>query len=419
MLLVSACTTASKNPEEGFVQLFDGKSLNGWVLKGKKGEGFGVKDGVIYCARGGGGNLLTEKEYADFILRFDFKVEPQGNNGLAIRTPLEGNPAYLGMELQILDENTTKYGKLRPEQMHGSVYDVIPAKTGALKPAGEWNSQEVQCIGRKVRVTVNNQVILDADLNSVTNLETLAKHPGLLKERGHLGFMGHDDYVEFKNIRIKDLSRPAQVGSPLHRSNVAPEGFTSLFNGRDLTGWKGLVADPVKRAKMSPAELNAAQTKADALAQQNWKVESGSLVYRGKGFDNLVTTRDYRNFELLADWKIETKGDSGIYLRGSPQVQIWDDPIGSGGLFNNEKNPSKPTSREDRFVGEWNRFRILLAGDKVTVFLNDKLVVNGVTMENFWDRTKPLYPFGPIELQAHETPVYFRNIYVREIGPKQ
>ena len=138
--------------EPGFVNLFDGKSLSGWKLVGKQGDGYGVKDGVIYCAKGGGGKLLTEKEYANFIFRFEFKLEPGSNNGLGIRAPYEGDAAYTGMELQILDDSAAQYAKLRPAQYHGSIYDVVPAKRGALKKPGEWNEETVLAVGRHIKV---------------------------------------------------------------------------------------------------------------------------------------------------------------------------------------------------------------------------------------------------------------------------
>jgi len=175
---------------------------------------------------------------------------------------------------------------------------------------------------------------------------------------------------------------------------------------------------------MSPAALAEAQIKADELAQASWKVESGALVYRGTNYDNLVSAKDYVNFELLADWKIEPYADSGFYLRGTPQVQIWDpftqptkggSEVGSGGLYNNKTNSSKPLLVADKPIGEWNRFRIIMAGDKVHVFLNGQLVADDVTLENYWQRDLPLLPFGPIELQAHKSVVWFKNIYVREL----
>jgi hypothetical protein len=199
----------AQQAEPGFTPLFDGKTLAGWTLVGGRGEGYAVKDGVLYCAKGGGGKLLTDKEYSDFVLRFEFKMPAEGsNNGLGIRAPREGDAAYQGMELQIIDEAAAlsgKWGKLKDTQYHGSVYDVIPARRGAMKPAGEWNVQEVTAKGKQITVVLNGQKILDADLSTVTDPEVLKKHPGLLRTSGHIGFLGHDDYVEFRNIRIKEL----------------------------------------------------------------------------------------------------------------------------------------------------------------------------------------------------------------------
>jgi HEAT repeat protein len=196
-----------------------------------------------------------------------------------------------------------------------------------------------------------------------------------------------------------------------------PEGFVRLFNGKDLNGWKGLVTDPPTRAKMTADELARAQASADSSMRLHWSVAEGVLVFDGKGA-NLCTAKDYGDFELLVDWKIEKKGDSGIYLRGSPQVQIWDPamwPEGSGGLYNNQKGQSKPLRKADKPIGEWNTFRIRMIGDRVTVYLNDVLVVDNVALENYWERQKPIYPMGAIELQSHSSPLYFRNVFIREI----
>ncbi|NUO79696.1 DUF1080 domain-containing protein [candidate division KSB1 bacterium] len=208
------------------------------------------------------------------------------------------------------------------------------------------------------------------------------------------------------------------------QNNQPPEGFVALFNGRDLSGWKGLVENPVKRAQMSAEAMAAAQAKADSIMHAHWRVlEDGVLFFEGKGYQNLCTANDYGDFELLCDWKIEPNGDSGLYLRGVPQVQIWDPvqwKIGSGGLYNNQKHASKPLQIADRPTGEWNTFRIMMLGEAVTVYLNDVLVVDNVPLENFWERESPLYPTGQIELQAHNSPLYFKNIFIREIPrPKQ
>ena len=147
----------------------------------------------------------------------------------------------MGMEIQVLDDNAPQYDKLRPAQYHGSIYDVIPAKRGALKKAGQWNKEEITAQGRHIKVVLNGKTIVDANLNDVSDAATLQKHPGLLRERGRIGFLGHNDYVEFRNIQIKEL--PVR-----HKDNMPSEGFTALFNGKDLTGWKGLVVIRTRRA---------------------------------------------------------------------------------------------------------------------------------------------------------------------------
>ena len=419
--LVSANATAK--PEAGFTSLFDGQTLNGWTLVGKHGDGYGVTNGVIYCALGGGGNLFTEKEYSDFVLRLEFKLEDGSNNGVGIRAPLSLETAYNGMEIQILDEvaaNRGKWGKLRPAQYHGSVYDLVPAKRGALKPPGQWNDEEITASERHIRVVVNGQTVVDTDLNDITDPVALMKHPGLFRDRGHIGFLGHNDYIEFRNIRIQELAAEEVPNTP-------PEGFGALFNGKDLTGWKGLQAhpndNPANRAKLAPEKFAEEQAKADERMRAHWRAENGEIVFDGKG-DSLCTKKDYGDFEMLVDWKIPPRGDSGIYLRGSPQVQIWEpqspgqfNPVdGSGGLYNNEKAPRHPLKNADHPVGEWNRFRIIMTGEKVHVFLNGELVVKSTTLENYWDRAQPIFPGGQIELQNHGGPLWFKNIYIRELS---
>ena len=206
--------------------------------------------------------------------------------------------------------------------------------------------------------------------------------------------------------------------------NAPPAGFVALFNGKDLTGWKGLLNapldNPALRAKATPEQLAQAQKEADALMRKTWRVEDGVLIFNGKG-RSLCTAKDYGDFEMYVDWKIGPHGDSGIYLRGSPQVQIWDpnlSKVGSGGLYNNQKNPSNPLKTADNPIGQWNTFYIKMVGDKVMVKLNGELVVDNVTLENYWERDKPIYPTGQIELQNHGDTLWFKNIYLREIPPQ-
>jgi hypothetical protein len=214
-----------------------------------------------------------------------------------------------------------------------------------------------------------------------------------------LGFIGLD-------------ARAGEKAGP--KDNTPPPGFTALFNGKDLTGWQGMVSLPQRMKTNSAAELAALKKKADEKILPHWTAKDGVLNYSGKG-NNLQTAKDYGDFELYVDWKIGSKGDSGIYLRGQPQVQIWDNPIGSGGLYNNQKNPSKPLVAADRPVGDWNTFHIVMKADRVTIKLNGKLVVDNVPLENYWQRGQPLPAAGPIELQHHGNPLWFKNIYVKEL----
>ena len=198
--------TAVCAAEPGFVPIFNGKDLSGWTLRGGSGRGYVVEDGKIVCPADGGGNLFTVKEHANFVLRFEFRLKEASNNGIGIRAPYEGDAAYQGMEIQILDHDAPVYrGKLRPTQYHGSIYDVVPAKTGYLKKTGEWNSEEILADGRHVKVTLNGTVIVDANLDDVKDPAVLKKHPGLARTTGHIGLLGHDSRVEFRNLRVKDL----------------------------------------------------------------------------------------------------------------------------------------------------------------------------------------------------------------------
>lgn len=201
----------------------------------------------------------------------------------------------------------------------------------------------------------------------------------------------------------------------------ADAGFIPLFNNHNLEGWKGLIGNPIERGKMDAATLAKEQQKADDMMRKGWYVKDSVLNFSGEG-ENICTVKQYRNFDLYVDWKIESKGDAGIYLRGSPQVQIWDTSrvdvgaqVGSGGLYNNQAHESKPLKMADNAINEWNNFHIIMKDDKVTVYLNGVLVVDNVVMDNYWDRKLPIFPKEQIELQAHGTHVYYRDIYLREL----
>ena len=212
---------APQQAEPGFTQLFNGKDLTGWVYgqrangtENKSGKGYQIENGVLYSTKEDGGNLYTEKEYANFAFRFEFRLTPNANNGIGIRAPLAGDAAYVGMEIQVLDDGGSMYTKLEPGQYHGSIYKVVPAKRGFQKPVGEWNTEEIVANGRRITITLNGTVIVDANLDEVTDPAVLKEHRDLTKPegsrgiantKGHIGFLGHGAHVEFRNIRIKEL----------------------------------------------------------------------------------------------------------------------------------------------------------------------------------------------------------------------
>jgi hypothetical protein len=226
-LLVVACLgltgipVVSQAQEKGFTQLFNGKDLTGWVYgsrasgaENKTGKGYQVENGVLFTTKEDGGNLFTEKEYADFVLRFDVKLTENANNGIGIRAPLVGDAAYVGIEIQVLDDGGSAYKTLKPEQYHGSIYQMFPAKRGHQKPVGEWNSEEITVKGRQITVRLNGVTITEGNLDDVKDEELLRAHRdmskpegsrGIANTKGHIGLLGHGARVEFRNIRIRQL----------------------------------------------------------------------------------------------------------------------------------------------------------------------------------------------------------------------
>jgi hypothetical protein len=213
--------------------------------------------------------------------------------------------------------------------------------------------------------------------------------------------------------------------------NTPPEGFTALFNGKDLSGWYGLgTFDLKKLAAMTPEDKAKFLAGELATLKEHWKVDNGELVNDGKGA-YMTSEKDYTDFELYVDFKLIAKGDSGVYLKATPQVQIWDTSEesywkmgankGSGGLWNNgdASSAKHPLVKADKPIGEWNTFRIIQVGARTTVYLNDKLVVDHGILENYFDKKGPLFPKGPVQLQTHGNEVRWKNIYVREIGTEE
>ena len=192
---------------DGFVRLFNGKTLEGWTIINQKGSGYVAQDGKIVCPKHGGGNMFySRKEFANFVLRLEYRMEPGGNNGVGIRAPLQGRISQVGMEIQILDDDSPRYkGKLRDYQYNASVYGVFAAHGGTPKPSWKWNKMEIRAEGRRVQVKMNGRTVVDGDLDTVKDPKVLAAHPGIARPKGYIGFLGHDTNVEFRKILIKEL----------------------------------------------------------------------------------------------------------------------------------------------------------------------------------------------------------------------
>jgi Domain of Unknown Function (DUF1080) len=201
-LLATPIRSDDVKPPEGFRALFNGKDLTGWKSTGKA-EVWGAEKGVIYVAGGGGGWLLSEEEFGDFDLQFEYKLSKGANSGVALRTPREGDPAYVGMEIQLIDDEGWP-GKLADYQHTGSIYDVVPAAKLNNKPIGEWNTMHIVATGAKVKIEVNGQTVVDANLEDSKEKKG-AKHPGLSRGKGHVGFQSYNTRVEFRNVFIKPL----------------------------------------------------------------------------------------------------------------------------------------------------------------------------------------------------------------------
>jgi hypothetical protein len=204
-LLILAIATLSIGDEpkapEGFKPLFNGKDLTGWKATGNKSV-WGVDKGAIFVEKGGGGWLLTEKEYGDYELRVEYKLSKGANSGIALRTPDKGDPAYVGMEIQLIDDEGWP-GKLADYQHTGSIYDVVPSSKTNNKPIGEWNAMRIVCKGSKILIEVNGEKVVDANLDDHKEKKG-ARHPGILREKGFVGFQSYNTRVEFRNAFIKE-----------------------------------------------------------------------------------------------------------------------------------------------------------------------------------------------------------------------
>ncbi len=414
LTLVASAFAEEALPVLKMRDLFNGKDLTGW-----HGEGYAVENGTIVCTPAGV-NLTTDETFSNYLLDFEFLLTPAANNGLGIHYPGTGDAAYVGMEVQILDSTAAVYKDLKPYQFHGSLYTLAPAKQGALKPVGQWNHERIFVEGPNIRVEVNGQIVLNANLDKL-NLE-FPKHIGSKRRFGHLCFCGHGDRVAFRNIRIGEMPPLANV------EGVKSAGFTPLFDGQTLSGWKP-------------------QTDGD----QSWTAINGLLKHNAaaKSAGHLWTEKEYGDLTLVCDWRwngdgpymkrpiigpdgnetIGTDGkpemvevqelDSGIYLRGNDksQVNLWNWPVGSGEVYgyrNDKKLPPEiragvtPKMKADKPLGEWNRTMVTLKGDRLTVVLNGQTVIDNAQLPNVPAK-------GKIALQHHGASIDFANLWIKEL----
>jgi hypothetical protein len=393
--------------------LFNGKDLTGW-----KGEGYVIEDGAI-TATPQAKNLVTEDTFANYILEFDFLLTPAANNGLGIHYPGTGDAAYTGMELQILDDGDPKYKDIKDAQTHGSIYLLSPAKRGFLKKPGEWNHEKVTVNESGVTIELNGEIILRRNLDDLAARNP--KHKGAQRRGGHIALLGHGDKVSFKNITIEEAPPEANI------EGVRAAGFTQIFDGKSLAGWKH---DP---------------------KTTNWTAVDGILKHNGKPAEikDLWTEKEYGDFSMVFDWrwtgrgqlknqpvvlpdgnhKVDPEGkpvteeieemDSGIYLRGSTksQVNLWNWSVGSGEVYGYRMDKNLPVeiragvtpkTRADRHQGEWNRMMITLKGEKLTVSLNGRVVIENAELPGIAAK-------GPIGLQHHGQAIEFANLWIKEL----
>jgi len=200
---------AADEQSEGFAPIFDGETLAGWTGST---DGYDVEDGALSCIADKGGDLYTVGEYADFVLRFDCRLDAGGNNGVGIRVPAGGHASTDGMEIQMLDSTSPQYKDIQPYQFHGSVYGIIPAKRGYLKPVGAWNQHEIRCVGRHITIVMNGETIVDGDLDEAlaSGAADGKEHAGARRSTGHIVLCGHGTRVQFRNMRIKTIDGAAK-----------------------------------------------------------------------------------------------------------------------------------------------------------------------------------------------------------------
>ncbi len=415
---------------DGFVSLFNGRNLDGWVNVNCAPETWRVKDGIIVCSGIPTGVLRTERMYENYIIELEWRhMKEGGNAGLFLHSdPISapGQPFTRGIEVQILDGRNTPYytshgdvfaihgASMKPDRPHpGGWMRSLPSER-RCKPAGQWNHYRVESRDGNIALAVNGEIVTRAS--------------DAKPRKGYVCLESEGSEVHFRNIRIRELpgSNP-----PAEMVAKEAEGFRILYNGLDLRGWK-----------IKPGHEGHWQAK-------NWILDYDGMS-RADGDKNLWTEKEFANFTLIVDWRLPRQprledvpvilpdgaqaldadgkpktaqvrdaGDSGIYLRGTSkcQINIWSWPIGSGeiwgyrtdtGMTPEVRRAATPVLNADNPPGRWNRFEITAIGDRVTVMLNGKTVIEEARLLGLPKR-------GPIALQHHGDPVQFANIYIKEL----
>lgn len=429
VLLLSGATAAVHADDQGFVPLFNGKDLTGWVHVNGAPETFTVRDGMIVTTGLPISYLRSARQYENFELEMEWKhIKEKGNSGLFVwadALPVPGSPFTRGIEVQILDgRNTEVYtshgdvfaiqgARLKPDRPHPKgAMRCLPSEQ-RCKPAGEWNHYKVTCRDGVIKLAVNGKEVSGGS--------------ACTPRKGYLCLEAEGSETHFRNLRIKEL--PSSNPKPDEIATV-DEGFQSLFTGLGLNGWK-----------VEPGH------------EGHWQAKDGVLAYDGKSTakdPNLWSDKEYGDFVLMCDWRLPAKGqkvkrplilpngddakdengkakevevvdagDSGIYLRGSSksQVNIWCWPIGSGEVYGYRTDRQMPPEvragvtprvKADKPLGQWNRFVITMKGDRLTVVLNDKMVLENAQLPGVAKR-------GPIALQHHGDAVEFRNLFLKEL----
>jgi len=361
---------------QGFVPLFNGADLGGWQVMGA--PSWSVKDGVIECSGAGGGWLRSSGQYRDFVLRLEYKVSQGANSGIFLRAKLEGDPAFTGMEVQVLDD----YGEQPDKHSNGSLYDAVAPAVNPSKPAGEWNQAEITCWGNQLTVYENGQKLYSIDLfdpalNAPQSEER--KFPNRAPA-GYIGMQNHGSKLCFRSIRIS-------------------EGFLPIFDGKDLKSWR----------TVKPRDTS-------------WSARDGELICDGSPGGYIYNTGRYGDFALRIQYDISRNGNSGVFFRvadisdfpgSGTEIQILDSAGSapgthiSGALYDvlaPSSNPAKP-------AGEWNQFEISVWQGRLIVVMNGEKIID-VGM-NDYPKLKSLPPAGYIGLQNHGQRVASRDIRVK------